>query len=325
MNASEHVSPVGFEHDAFVYGSDEEYLGALVPLIGAALDAGDRVFAVVSQRNARLLHEEMGAVAEDVTWIRAEAWYRHPVRTIAAYERTLRELPAGVAALVIGEVQFGDDPDKHTEWTRYEAVLNRVLEPYTARVICPYDSRQLSAAILVDAERTHPNLVESASRCGSDRYVEPEALVRQLAIAVPEPSGPPDLVMGDVGSPRAARLAFVEATLAAGFSAERVGELEVGVSELLTNAIRHGGGTATMSVWLGDTLECIVEDRGAGTDDPLLGFGPPGSGVEGGFGLWCVRQVFDRVELSQSPLGGLRAHASASRSPELATDRAAAG
>ena len=219
---------------------------------------------------------------------------------------------------MIGEVQFGDDPHGHAEWTRYEALLNRVLERYRARVICPYDSRVLPGSVIADAERTHPHLVASAACRASDRYVEPEALVGELPIAVPMPSGPPDTVVQDLSEPRAGRLAFIDAAASAGFAQERIDELEVGISELLTNAIRHGGGTATMQVWLGDTIECIVDDRGPGSDDLLLGFGPPGPGVDGGYGVWCARQVFDRVELSRSPLGGLRVHATASRSTGLA-------
>ena len=57
----EHVDPHSLEHDALVYGSDEEYLAALLPLIEAALDAGDHVFAVVSHRNAGLLREALGS------------------------------------------------------------------------------------------------------------------------------------------------------------------------------------------------------------------------------------------------------------------------
>ena len=314
MSAVDEIAPAAFEHDAFVYSSDEEYLGALVPLIDGALGAGSRVFAVVSRRNARLLRDALGPGAAHLTWIEAETWYRHPVRTIAGYERTLRTLPEGVTALVIGEVQFGDDADGQAEWTRYEALLNRVLEQYSARVICPYDARRLPAAVVADAERTHPNLVAPAARRHSHRYVEPEALVGQLAIAMPEPSGPPDIVVDDLASPRAGRLAVADAAAAAGFGQDRIGELEMAISELLTNAIVHGGGTATMQVWMGDTLECIVDDGGAGSDDALLGFGPPSASDIGGYGLWCTRQVFDRVELSRSPLGGLRVHASTSRS-----------
>ena len=57
----------------------------------------------------------------------AREWYRNPTRTIAGYDRVLRDLDRGRSAFVIGEVQFGDDPRQWAEWTRYEAALNRVL------------------------------------------------------------------------------------------------------------------------------------------------------------------------------------------------------
>ena len=62
---------------------------------------------------------------------------------------------------------------------------------------------------------------------------------------------------------------------------------------LIENAVKHGalqhpgGGTVTLRVhWVGDMLECVVEDDGPGA--------PPGEPRPGAFGL---RAVVRRVEL----------------------------
>lgn len=300
-----------FEHEAFVYGSSTDYVDVLAPLTDAALRAGDHVVAVVPDRNAKLLRSVFGSSASGVTWIAAEQWYRRPVRTIAGYDRTLRDL-AGRPAFVIGEVQFGSTDRDWADWTRYEATLNRVLHRYPARVVCPYDERALPPSVIADAGRSHPFVLTAAGRADSASYVDPEQLCASLPAHVPVPEWPADVVLRAETSVRAGRQAFVEAARRAGFAADRMHELVVGVSEVLTNAIVHGGGSGFVRVWIGDPLVCVVEDAGNGVDDPLLGMRPPSTDASGGYGLWYTRQVFDRTEVARSPMGGLLVYLEAS-------------
>jgi len=296
------------EHEAFVYSSDDEYVSTLAPLIEAAVNAGDEVIVVVPTANERLLRAALTVAAHRVSWIDAAEWYRHPARTISAYDRALRELRPGCAAFVIGEVQFGTTETEWAEWTRYESVLNRVLERYPARVICPYDARALAPAVVADASRTHPTLVGIDARRPSVAFVEPEVFVTPL---------PPARSNGDVfeativgaRSVRDGRRLFTEVARDVGFADERVDELAVAVSEVLTNAVVHGGGRATMRVSAErHEVLCVVADEGAGADDPLLGFRAPNGMSEGGYGLWFARQTFDRVEIERSAAGGLVVH-----------------
>lgn len=301
----------GFEHEAFVYGSDEEYARVLAPLAEAALAAGHAVVSVTPEANTVLLREALGRAAADVEWVDADEWYRHPVRTIAGYDRTLQQL-AGRPAFVIGEVRFGDTARQWTEWTRYESALNRALHRHAARVVCPYDRRALPASVVDDALRTHPYVLTAGQRATSARYAEPEQVLSSLPVPVAVPDRAPDAVVVADTSVRAARHAFEEVARAAGIDDDRVHDLAVGVSEVLTNAVVHGGGIAFMEIWTGDPLVCVVEDAGNGIDDPLLGMRPPEGGGEGGYGLWYTRQVFERAEITRSRRGGLRVHLEAS-------------
>ena len=297
--------PRCFVHEAFVYEGDDDYVGVLVPLMTAALAADSRVIAVVPPRSAGLLRCALGDTAAGARWVDARDWYRRPSRTIAGYARTLAELPAGASAFVIGEVPFGDAPDR-LAWTRYEAALNRALDRHAAHVVCPYDARALPSAVTHDARRTHPHLQGGDGSRPSGAYVEPEDLLRELARPVVAPAGPPDVVVDLDGSIAVARRAFAAAAMVWGLTAGRADELSLAVSEVVTNAVVHGGGVASLRVWCRHDLTCVVDDGGAGNDDPLLGYVPPLPGSLGGYGLWVTRQLFDRTELGRSPAGGLR-------------------
>jgi anti-sigma regulatory factor (Ser/Thr protein kinase) len=300
-----------FEHDAFVYGSHTEYVDVLAPLADAAVRAGDHVVAVVPEHNAELLRSAFGPIAGSVTWVAAEQWYRQPARTIAGYDRTLSAL-SGQTAFVIGEVQFGKTDRDWADWTRYEATLNRVLHRYPARVVCPYDERALPRSVVADARRTHPFVLTADGRSDSASYTEPERLCASLPVHVSVPEWPADVVLQGETSVRVGRQAFADAARQAGFADDRVHELAVGVSEVLTNAIVHGGGSGFVRMWIGDPLVCVIEDAGNGIDDPLLGMRPPSGEASGGYGLWYTRQVFDRTEVTRSPMGGLLVYLEAS-------------
>jgi anti-sigma regulatory factor (Ser/Thr protein kinase) len=63
--------------------------------------------------------------------------------------------------------------------------------------------------------------------------------------------------------------------------------------ELASNAVRHGGGTGRLRLWLADgALHCEIGDGGAGLKDPALaGHTLPAPSLPGGRGLWIARQL----------------------------------
>jgi anti-sigma regulatory factor (Ser/Thr protein kinase) len=301
-----HRAACSFQHDAFIYDSDQDYLATLVPLIDEAHLVGDTVLAVVPRHNATLLRSALGDVGGTTEFVDAETWYEHPIATIAAYEAVLRGIPAGTRAFVVGEVQFGTHETDWTSWTRYESALNAALHRYDARVVCPYDARVLPARVVADARRTHPYLLAASEVSSSDRYVDAPRLFPLLPATVAVPAATPDvdqLVDRRLGS---ARRAFAAVAAAVGFDAESTGDLTLAVNEVLTNAVTHGGGAARLRVWSSaPDLTCVVDDAGRGIDDPLIGYAGPSPGSPRGYGTWLARRLFHRSEFLRSPAGGL--------------------
>jgi anti-sigma regulatory factor (Ser/Thr protein kinase) len=107
---------------------------------------------------------------------------------------------------------------------------------------------------------------------------------------------------------RVAHLRHLIARLArqCGLEAGRTEDLVVAVNEVMTNAVRHGGGTGEVRLVVDDDLVCEVYDNGAGFDAAAhtgRTVAPAPAPAGGGFGLWVARQVADALSISSGPDG----------------------
>src|SRR5687768_13750891 len=114
MSITHHIH-ASFDHEAFLYDSDAEYVATLVPYLLDGLAQGDAAVAVVTPEREALLREGLGDAAADVEFIDARTWYDRPSTTIAGYDDYLVGL-GGRRARVIGEVEFHDTPEAWADW-----------------------------------------------------------------------------------------------------------------------------------------------------------------------------------------------------------------
>jgi anti-sigma regulatory factor (Ser/Thr protein kinase) len=89
-----------------------------------------------------------------------------------------------------------------------------------------------------------------------------------------------------------------------GLSPEQVGDLVIVVGELAANTLAHTGGPGVLKLWAsGGEVVCQVDDEGQ-IADPQAGMRRPDPAADGGRrGLWVIRQLCDRVEISSGPSG----------------------
>jgi anti-sigma regulatory factor (Ser/Thr protein kinase) len=87
----------------------------------------------------------------------------------------------------------------------------------------------------------------------------------------------------------------------AGLTGQRRDDFVLAVNELMTNAVRHAGGSGILTLWCQDNaLRCEVVDNGPGippeliADDPLP---PPPVTALGGRGLWLARRLCDSMTI----------------------------
>jgi serine/threonine-protein kinase RsbW len=91
----------------------------------------------------------------------------------------------------------------------------------------------------------------------------------------------------------------------AGLSGERLEDFVVAVNELLTNAVRHGGGAGRVVLWrAGGSVVCEVADAGAGLAGPVPARPPkPAPDEPGGWGLWLAGELTDTLEIDTGEHG----------------------
>lgn len=91
----------------------------------------------------------------------------------------------------------------------------------------------------------------------------------------------------------------------AGLTGTRLDDFVLAINELITNAVRHGGGRGWLRLWrAGGSLHCLVSDRGLGFDsDRLDDRRRPVPEVAGGWGLWLARTLSDEMLVRSGPDG----------------------
>jgi len=124
----------------------------------------------------------------------------------------------------------------------------------------------------------------------------------------PPPPGPAFTLLrqrfGPDDAPRLRQLVS-RCARAAGLTGRRLEDFVLAVHELVTNAVRHGGGSGLLRLHrVGDTLRCEVNDHGPGmsADDVEID-DPPPANQPGGRGLWIAGLLADRLEISPTARG----------------------
>lgn len=99
------------------------------------------------------------------------------------------------------------------------------------------------------------------------------------------------------------RVASCAAT--AGMTGQRLDDFVLAVNELITNAVRHGGGRGWLQMWRDtQSMFCEVSDNGAGIgSDRLHNRDRPAPNTAGGWGLWLTERLTDTMAVATGPDG----------------------
>ena len=301
----------GFAHTAVCYGTTQELVEEVAPIIHAWLSQGDRVFVNLSADRLAALGAALGADADRVRWSDTHRWAPHPARRLRAlHELVEREGRGGAVQLrFVGECAFPSSvPELAEEWVRFDAVLNEALAGAPVTMVCTYDVQALPEEVAAGVHRTHP-ILGLDPVVWSEGYRRPSELL-DLPAAL---SDPPASAVRETGcvEPARARELVREVLAGRGDPGDRAAppvqaaeDLAVVATELVTNAWQVGA--LSIGVWCwhdGAEIGVQVDDDGPGLRDPLAGYRRPAAGVVGGRGLWIARQLADLVEIAPNGLG----------------------
>ncbi|MEU8260132.1 ATP-binding protein [Micromonospora sp. NPDC048999] len=101
------------------------------------------------------------------------------------------------------------------------------------------------------------------------------------------------------------RHAVTSCAHAAGLHGQRLDDFVLAVNELITNAVRHGGGQGWLRVWRqAGELVCEVADHGQGISVRRLSDrSRPAPDTAGGWGLWLARELSDTMVVATGETG----------------------
>ncbi|WP_410616661.1 anti-sigma factor RsbA family regulatory protein [Amycolatopsis sp. lyj-109] len=284
-----------FGHPALFYRGAAEYLAGTVPFVWGGLAADEPVAVAVPGDNLALLRRELGTDAARVRLLDMTEAGRNPAWIIPGVLRAFADSHQGRPVRIIGEpIWAARSAVEYPACAQHEALINLAFTGRDGTILCPYDADTLAPDVLADAEVTHPVLVDGAGRRPSPGY-DPLGLVTRYNQPLPVPDGAFELA-GTTDLAAARALTHVRAA-ACGLGDAQVADVEVVVTELLSNSIEHGSGSGTVRFWGGDgEFVCEVHDHGRLTD-PLAGRHPASPYQPRGRGLLLVNQLADLVRL----------------------------
>jgi anti-sigma regulatory factor (Ser/Thr protein kinase) len=288
-------------HNALVYESQDEYLALAVPFLKEGLEAGEGAIVGHTKPGLATMREALGPDAAHVTFVDVSSAYTRPARTLASYHAVcVEQLRKTPTLRAMADVQFGPDPAEWDLWTGYEAVFNDSFAHLPAWVICSYNANGTPDPIIEGVWQTHPKVVDGEGWSTSDRYEDPDDLLRRIT---PTPEPLPELRSIPFGHDvEELREELARELLAEGVPSSQVLDMLLAATEIATNAEEHGGGVNDVRVGRAQgRFVCEIVDRGDGFDDPTAGYLAPRPGV--GDGLWVARQLTWGLEFFRSPAG----------------------
>jgi anti-sigma regulatory factor (Ser/Thr protein kinase) len=281
-----------FHHEAFLYGSRDEFLDGLTTFLRDGIATGAPALVVLDSGKCEQLRSALGADAGAVQFADMDAVGANPARIIPAWTDFVSRHERHPRLLGIGEpISARRDPDALAECHIHESLLNVAFAGAAGfELLCPYDTEALRPEVVAHARRTHP-IVGSH---GSAAYCRHDGIE---AGPLPAPPAGAGEIAFDHHSLATVRHFVSGHIRAARIDDARAADLLLAINEITTNSVRHGGGGGRVRMWSReDRLICEVADAGSITD-PLVGRRRPEPDQTGGYGIWIANQVCDLVQI----------------------------
>ena len=293
-----------YQHEAFLYRGEAEFLDGIVPFVRDGIAAGDPVLVAVIEERATPLRDALGPDGAEVQFVDMAELGHNPARIIPCWLRFLdQHCQTGRPGRGVGEpIWAGRRATELLEAQLHEGLLNVAVDPDTPLWLrCPYDTMALPPDVVEHAYRSHPMIVEAGSCAGSPRYGGAQYVADFFAADLPEPRVPAEvLACTDDGGE--VRELVVRHAAAAGLEAERIWAVGLAVQETATAVGRAAGG-GSLRVWAEpEALVCEVRDPGP-VEDPMAGRRRPKPTEQDDRGLWLANQLCDLVQVRSSTAG----------------------
>ncbi|MGN6576717.1 MAG: anti-sigma factor RsbA family regulatory protein [Nocardioides sp.] len=296
----------GFCHEVAFYEGLGDLVRAVVPFVREGVARREPVLVAMAPARLEVVERALGADAVRVDFVDMTELGANPACIIPEWRRFLEDTSDQGAVRGVGEpVWPGRREVELREAELHEALLNLAFDGGPSwRLLCPYDVSSLSAGVVADARRSHPQVHRTSA--ADDRlsgYAGHEYARRTFAS--PLPPAPVDALVHrfsrvDISGVR--RL-VQDVALEQGLEPRRVDDLMLAAHELATNSVTHGGGHGDLAIWREPgALVVEVHDQGW-IEDPLVGQGLLDLQAEAGRGIWMANQLCDLVQVRSGDIG----------------------
>jgi anti-sigma regulatory factor (Ser/Thr protein kinase) len=287
-----------FAHEALFYAGDQGFVDGVAPFVRDGVARGEAVLVVVPGRKIDLLRDSLNGEAAQVLFADTAEVGANPARIIPAWQDFVERNGSRKLRGVGEPISSGCAREELVECQRHEQLLNVAFATSRAwRLLCPYDTEALEPAVIDEALRSHPVVLEEGRHRTSETYLGVDESGLPFGLPLLDPPGGAKPFEFDVDSLAECRRRVYWHGTRAGIGVARTNDLVLAVNEILSNSVRHGGGRGVLRIWQDDQmLVCEVRDRGR-IDDPLADRRRPGPDQTGGRGLWMANQLCDFVQL----------------------------
>ncbi len=289
-----------FQHEVFFYAGIDDFLAGAVPFLHEGLDNDEPMLVAVPGVRMHALQSALGRDASKVKFLDMEVVGHNPAHIIPTWHDFLSGNDGGGRPVRgIGEpIWAGRSATELVECQHHETLLNVAFANSGAwRLLCPYDTSALPDAVLAEAERSHPWIRAEGLRRKSSHCRDLDSMSAPFDAPMPPP--PDDALTLDFRLDDIPAIRRLLAARAAqhGLDQNRADDFVLAAHEILTNSVRHAGGSGTVRVWSeGRGLCCDVGDDGR-IDRPLVGRQRPRDDEPGGRGVWMANQLCDLVQI----------------------------
>lgn len=299
----------GFRHEAFLYRGRREYIDTLADFVADGLVRGEPAVVAVGAARLEELRAVLGGDQPGIFFVDMDVAGRNPARLIPAYHDFIRRHAAGRPSRGVGE-PIG--PHRAgavlTECEIHEWLCNLAFTHTEWWVVCPYDASVLHPAVVEEARRNHPVILEAGERRPSPTYKPLSCCDGPLGDCLPEPAADGRRLV--LGRRRCTEVAGFVAHHARrlGLVAGRSSDLARAVAGIV-ESVRGGEpagsrGDVSLRLWPEGSTVVVEVCHRQRVADPLIGREPPGvdAGPQGR-AMRAAHELCDLVQLRSDGAG----------------------
>lgn len=291
-------------HSSLFYDGDRQYATEAGGFLRDGLERGHRGLVMAPPRRVDQLRSALGRDADEVTFVEDSVAYAPQWNAYRVLLDFAAQSPHDRSRVIAEQDLTLRTPAELVDYRRLEAAINVVFAGADVDLLCPYDAGSLPAHLLEIGVHTHGAVLADGGMSVNERFDDPFDMLAGLATVVPPPVDAITIDCSSGADVASARRLVRTVGGEAGIEPWVVDDMVLAVSEVLTNALRHGEPPALLHVYEeGATWVCHVTDGGRGLVDPCAGRLPPGEPSDHGYGLWLARQLCAAVDVGSDPTG----------------------